>query len=70
MLGGLVGGGESIGQSMGGMFGDEEPMNIGPMSKGFDFSFSNPIVIGGVVAGAGLLYMLTRPSKKKKKEAL
>ena len=68
MLGGLVGGGgESIGQSLGGMFGggDEEPMSIEPMNQGFDFSLSNPIVIGGAVASAGLLYMLLKPKKRK-----
>ena len=34
--------------------------------SGFDFSFSNPIVLGGLALGGLGLFMLSRPKRKKK----
>lgn len=63
------GGGGGLSDMFGGGGDDESQKESGmqTMNQGYDFSFSNPIVIGGAVAAAGLLYMLTRPKKRRSK---
>ncbi len=67
-LGGLAG--ETGLQGFGGPVGlGGDPMQIDnpiePMNQGFDFSFKNPIVLGGVALGGLGLYLMSRPKNKK-----
>ena len=66
LLGSLTGlAGETDLQGFGGDVNQPQEFEIDTMSDdSFDFSFSNPIVIGGAIGLAGLAYFVMRPKKK------